>query len=312
MDSQIALALLQAVREARQKQAGAEEFAANVQNAASDQLRGQALGDVRNIGLAGLGVGALGAGAVGLLNLIKRNRTRKTKSGPALLPLPYPVEPSDAPSKMKLAGFMGGDSASTVGGIPWYTPAMFAAGLGGVGLGWKGVDALMNQRRKKESGGELDAARQEFHDALLAQYDEPLKTHPSLIVKKGEEKTTMEKVGEALDDLWEKTQNLVANTLNKEAVDWGNLGGQALGGYGAYAGLSGLLAGALVYDKVQKRSRRAVIEKALQKRQRREFMSRPTEIYATPEPMLHTPEIGQRAQQKLLKSPEEDVPSLEV
>lgn len=80
-------------------------------------------------------------------------------------------------------------------------------------------------------------------------------------------------------------QKAETQPMSKQALDLSNLAGQAAGGYGMYAGLSGLLTGALVYDKMSKRSRRAVLDSALKKRQRRRFMQQPTEIYAQPEPV---------------------------
>jgi hypothetical protein len=232
--------------------------------------------DIGNVGLTSLGVGAAGAGLVGLIQLMRANRAKKTRSGPAYLPLPYPAE-------SKQANFIGGDEATTKGGIPWYGPAMLLSGLGGLGLGWKGMDAVLSARRQREQQKELEAAREQFHDALLTQYDEPVKVHPEVMKKKSAD-STMEKVGQALDTLFDKFQTAMY-AQEKRGLDISNLGGQALGGYGMYAGLSGLLAGALMYDKIRKRSRKAVLESALKQRQRRKFMQSPTEIMAVPEPV---------------------------
>jgi len=251
-----------------------EAFAGAVQDMAAGQLRSDAFKDVRNVGLTALGVGAAGRGLVGLVQMMKNNNKKKTRSGPAYLPLPYPAE-------AKMAGFMDGDGASTKSGIPWYGPAMLGGGLAGLGLGWKGMDKILDGRRQREQKQEVDAARQQFHDALLNQYDEPVKVDPKALGKAAAD-ATMVKVGQALDELYVAFE-AAKEAVEKQAVDWSNVGGQAAGGYGMYAGLSGLLTGALVYDKVNKRSRRAVLEKALQKRQRRKFMQSPTEIYAVPE-----------------------------
>lgn len=253
----------------------AQAFSGAVQGMAAGQLKSDALKDVASVGLGALGVGAAGRGLVGLIQMMRQKK--KTRSGPAYLPLPYPAE-------AKTAGFLDGDAASTKGGIPWYGPAVLGGGLAGLGLGWKGMDKVLDSRRQREQQAELEQARQEFHDALLGQYDEPIKTHPSLMKKRGGDESTMEKVGKALDDLFDKFEAAKEDT-EKSAVDWSNLAGQAAGGYGMYAGLSGLLTGAVVYDKMSKRSRRAVLEKALQQRQRRKFMQSPTEIMAVPEPM---------------------------
>jgi hypothetical protein len=282
------LAVLEKVRALRQKRAE-EGFADAVQNVANAQLRADALRDVRNLTLATLGVGAAGRGLVGLINVMK-SKPRKTRSGPAHLPLPYLAAPPAAPPPAeKVGGFLAGDAASSKQGIPWYTPAMMLGGMAGLGLGWKGVDAVIDSRRRAEREKELESARQDFHDALLSQYDEPLKSGPATLkLKRAADESDMVKAGRALDGLFDR----FSAALEKAAVDWPNLAGNATGLYGAYAGLSGLLTGALVYDKIRKRSRRAVLEKALQRRQRRQFVQSPTEIYAVPEPVETSPEAA--------------------
>lgn len=331
-------------------------FADAVQNMATSQLRNDALRDVGTIGLTTLGVGAAGRGLLGLIQMMRSHKARKTRSGPADLPLPYPEKVGQfgvgqavggattaarplmggasggllgsaaaavpffmrkaagrTPGRLgtaltglgmlaggvaggmaglgmgastaargagKQANFLGGDAATTKSGIPWYGPAMLLGGLAGLAGGWKGMDTVIDQRRRREQEEELDAARQEFHDALLGQYAKP--------GAKQAGDDTMVKVGRVLDTLFDKLAGAVTSDApvpEKRALDLGNLAGQAAGGYGMYAGLSGLLTGAMIYDKMQKRSRRAILEKALQRRQRRRFMQQPTELYAQPEPV---------------------------
>lgn len=256
----------------------AEAFSGALQDMAAGQLKSDAGRDIRNMGVAALGVGAAGRGAVGLLQMLRAGRKKKTRSGPAHLPLPYPAEAKTA----GVEEFAEGGMATSKSGIPWYGPAMLLGGLGGLGLGWKGMDKVLDVRRKREMDSEMGDARQQFHDALLAQYDEPIKVHAGQLPKKASD-ATMVKVGEELDALYaDFTREF---ETEKSAVDWSNLAGQGAGAYGMYAGLSGLLTGALVYDKINGRSRRSVLDKALKKRQRRKFMQQPTEIYAVPEPV---------------------------
>ena len=273
MDKHTAEMILAKVHEKRADPAG-EAFAGAMQNMANAQLKSDAMKDVGNLGMAALGVGLGGRGLVGLLNLLKQ-RPKKPRSGPALLPLPYPAEP-------KMAGFMGGDSATSKSGIPWYGPAMFFSGLAGLGAGWKGMDAVLDRRRRKELESQTNRARQEFNQAMMASYDHPIQT-------KLASDTTMQEVGNGLDQVFIKFATLLdmaqTNPLLKTAFDAKNMGGAAVGSYGLYAGLSGLLAGSLLYGKTKKRSQAAIIQKALQRRQRRQFMQQPTEIYATPVPV---------------------------
>jgi hypothetical protein len=288
VDNQTCSAILKRAQEARNelaKKAAGEplDFSDAVQSANSAGLRSEALGDIRNLFLTSLGAGLVGRGGVGLVNTLMRNRQRKQKTGPTLLSMPYPAEPKIA---NWLTDGLAGDSASTKGGIPFYYPGMTAAGLAGIGLGWKGLDAVLEKRRKSEREQELGQARQQFHDALMSQYTQPVKTPGALINKSAAEQTTMTKVGSALDKVWEKCSQALDTVTSKEAFDIPNALGASAGAYGAYAGLTGLMSGAFIYDKMKKRSRGAILDKAMQRRRRREFMQRPTEIFATPEPTM--------------------------
>jgi hypothetical protein len=264
----------------------ADAFSGVVRNMESAQLNSDAFKDIKHLFLASLGAGLAGRGAVGLFNTFGRNQPKKPRSGPATFTLPYPAEPKVANWLDSVSNFAKGDSATSKSGIPWYTPAMLGAGMAGAGLGWKGLDVVLEKQRNAEREKQLNQARQQFHDALMSQYSKPVSTHPDLLSKIGADVPIMEKVGEALDAVWQKFEALLDTTLSKEAFDFGNAAGAAAGGYGAYAGLSGLMAGAFIYDKIKKRSRGAILDKAMQRRRRREFMQRPTELTATPEPML--------------------------
>lgn len=271
-------------RSSRGKSAGdLDQFRDAVQQTAASNLKADALADVRGLALAALGAGAAGRGAVGLYNLFKRNTRPKKPAAPALA-LPYPVAEKAAGwlgrllDPAKAASFLGGDNAVTKAGIPWYGPAMMTAGLAGLAGGWKGVDHLLNKRREREREKEVGRARQEFHDALMAQYDRPLAgAGPT----KAAADTPMTKIGSDLDALFDQFEK-AAFTLNDTA-------GQLAGGYGMYAGLAGLMTGALVYDKARKRQRRAILEKAMQRRERRRFNVAPPEITAVPEPFHPAP-----------------------
>lgn len=277
MDKALASRILDRVREAREKRGddAASAFANAVQGMNASQLQSDGFKDVRNLALATLGIGAAGRGAVGLAQILMRHRPRKQRTGPATLALPYPVK-----AGFDFREFLGGENAASKSGMPWYGPAMMLSGMAGLGAGWAGMDKVLDARRRAETEKELTTARANFHDALMSQYPGPV-SRP------------MQKAASDLDRAFENFATLfhkVSTTpprpeLLKSSVDMANLGGQALGGYGMYAGLSGLLAGALIFDKVRKRSRGSILNKALQKRQRRNFMQSPTELYAVPEPV---------------------------
>jgi len=294
-----------------------------ISEAKNTALRESAMGDVGKILGIGLGVGAGARGAVGLHHMLRQNMAgARSTAGSAMLPLPIPAEEEDEDVPKRKAAMdkeatpvpwlLGGD-ATTKGGIPWYGLSMLAGGLGGLGLGWKGVDAVMESRRKTEREQALDSARQEFHDALLSQYDKPKAVAKSAgdHTFKGEdcpkcgasmegdpysgacnscghkwgEKKALDEALDRLYDAFVEKQAALSDYLGQGSS---NVLGQAMGGYGMYAGLSSLLTGAVVYDKMRKRSRSAVLQKALQRRDRRKFNQSPTEIFATPEPIAHS------------------------
>jgi hypothetical protein len=272
-----------------------------LQEAGEKQMRADALEDIRNVGLAGLALGGAGAGTVGLAGLLKK---RKKREPTPLLPLPYPAEHAASPERLaKRADFMPTGDISSRAGLPWYAPGMLFAGLGGLGLGYKGVGMLLKARAEADRKKELETARQEFHDALIGQYDKPLKSAP----KDGAVKLSGDaELSRELDRLFDLTRR----ATEKRAFTAGDVKGMLTGGYGIYGGLTGLIAGSIAYDQMKKRSRRAILEKALAKRERRRFALSPPEIYATPEPMEPAAAKAKpglsRAEAALLKTAPED------
>lgn len=53
---------------------------------------------------------------------------------------------------------------------PWFLPAALAAGLGGGYVGYSQLDKLLEKRRKSRMQRQIEAAKQEFEDALKTQY----------------------------------------------------------------------------------------------------------------------------------------------
>lgn len=265
--------------------------------------------------LASLGVGIGARGAVGLYHVLKNNlgKPRKTRSGPALLSLPYPVakeagDPPAPPSPGEAAaappaavnppleqGVL--DPPTELKGIPWYGPAMMFGGLGALGLGWKGMDAVLKRRAQKDREAQIEAARHKFHKALLSQFNKPFASAPPTKFA-----ADADELGRQLDRLYDACEKAAAD---KQAMNLTDLLGAVGNTYGIIGGGAGLLTGAIVYDKMKKRQQRAVLEKALQRRERRRFNQQPTEITAVPEP-FHPPEFNPRKELGLLRHPPVD------
>lgn len=183
----------------------------------------------------------------------------------------------------KTGSFLGGDAAVSKGGIPWYWPATMLGGLGALYGGWKGVDAVLDARRKKERTRELTDAQSAFHDALIGQFDAPVKL-----------KTAAASLAADLD---------AAHAGLFKVATLGDLAGQATGMYGTYAGLTALAAGIMAYQKARKRQRRSVLEAALNERERRNYLTAPPELAAVPEPVKQLPKPSFKEQMALVADP---------
>ena len=288
-------------------------FVESANRAANINMRNEAARDIGNLGLSMLGIGVAARGATGLAGLLRKN-LRRTAT-PTVMTLPYPVETDDdedkKPRKIKTAS-PGQQTFRKVSfevtaktALPWYRPAMLLAGMGGLYGGWKGVDAMLDSHRRTTREQELEEAKQEFHDALFQQYDKPLKSAP-LPGKKSAQDAGMPslctRLGNIFDGL-EKTAQLI-----KEGSRIGDIGGEAAGWYGTYAALSGLATGALVYEQAKKRQRRAILDKAIKRRERHRYYTAPPEIVAMPEPVssIKKPSPKDEAQQASL-APESEL-----
>jgi hypothetical protein len=256
-------------------------FSETVGQLGADRLKREALRDVGQLGLTALGVGAGARGLLGLHQLLFGRRPTRHKAGPALLPLPVPgrEHTEHGAPRAKAA------AVTMMSGLPWYRPAAVMAGLGGLGLGWKGLDAVLDRRRKAESEHELDEARREFHEALLSQYDAQGPSGGPGPKLASATDAPMAKAAAALDAAYDSLARLAAAgpAAAKAAMTWDDLKGTAIGSYGALALPAALATGLFTYNKMQGRSRRKVIEKALRERAMQRYEQNPPPIHVTPE-----------------------------
>jgi len=181
--------------------------------------------------------------------------------------------------------------------IPWYRPAMALAGVGGLIGGWKGLDVVLDRRRQAERESELEDARKDFREALLSQYASP-----------SQGKIAAESLTSGLGDLFDTLCKMSEDfeidrpAGEKVAFSLNDAAGSATGAYGTYALLSGLMTGALVYDKTRKRQRRALIESAMKRRQRKRFNTSPSEIIAVPQ-SVPVPKVDFRDEMDIVADP---------
>lgn len=176
-------------------------------------------------------------------------------------------------SKDTWSDFFSGSNVPNAINKPWFVPAALMTALGSGYLGWKGTDAILDARRKAETEEEMNLAENAFRQALLSNYE----TDGS-----GGKLSKAAQLGQELDKLYDAMVELT--TEHEKSADMGRDAlGLGLGLYGGYASLSALLAGLWAHRVASKRSRHTVLEKALKKRQREDYLLQPAELYATPD-----------------------------
>ena len=153
------------------------------------------------------------------------------------------------------------------GGLWWYMPAMLGAGAAGAYGGWKIIDKILDQRRRKEIEDEVEESRQGFQSALTSQY------------KEGSDS----ELGAALDELYSKMQKQA--DLNPSTWFSPDTKGKALGMYASYAIPSALLGYMVVKGLADKGSTAKILEKAQRRRALKQQKARPAELYAVPTPI---------------------------
>lgn len=238
----------------------AETMNKQIQQIHNDKLQSDAAKTILKTLLVAGGLGAAVRGYTGLSNL-GESKKRKPVNRVVEMPVQYP-------EKQALFGNDNSKATSMIG-LDYFAPAiMLGAPLAAYG-GWKGVDAILNKQREKEVESDLDRAKAEYEKALLGSY------------KKGTD--------EALDlafESHEKTANPIMEGLSGLANYISpNLSGAGLGLGAAYT-LATLPLGYHIVNKVMKKnSKRALLQKAIEERARRQAKIQPPEIYAVPTPV---------------------------
>lgn len=235
-----------------------------------EQMAAQGAREVGQIGLAGLGVGAGLAGLRGLYNLVRRRAgspPRRRYPAAITTDVPVPVEVADKAAADGTTATTKAAHSSTMT-LPWYGAAATGAGALGLYGGWKGVDAVFSAQKEHEKQRQLEDAKRDFEQALVSTYPSP-RPAGSLPMTDGE------KLGAALDALYDAV-------CQKRAWDWNDIPGGLASGYGAYALATGAPAAMWAYNKTESGSRRNVLNKAMKLRDRRNYLSRPPEVYAVP------------------------------
>lgn len=251
---------------------------------------------------ASLGLGLAGAGTVGLMRAL-RPRQLPTTPSPHVQRIEIAVPPDEDPgvitkhakdsssgatpvswagdqiykyllnmpetafNKPGIVESIQGRDANSVLSVPavWGigAPAALLAGMGA----WHGVDKLMASRRSQEHEDEIADAKAQYYDLVNSSFQKR-SSEDVLDEIVGELEKQGTKGADSPDDSW----------IPAPVRRWGaTAGGVGVG----VAALVALLSGKLSYDYFQKRTDRALIEKAMQRRARQRSGGVPS-IYVEP------------------------------
>ncbi len=254
---------------AQEKQANTPATAAA--EVAALRLHSDASDDIGRTALWAFGLGGAARGGAGIYNLLRRNMVkRKPTAGFVDMPIPYQEE-----KEASIGDSYFGSPVTDKSNL-WYYPSTLAMGGLAAGYGgWKGVDMLLDSRRKGELDDELAAKRKKFRQALVGSYDKPVTSKQA-----EDEDVEMTKLAADLDALFDSFQ---------KAATFGDVVGKGAGMYTTYAIPTALLAGYAGYKTGSKRQRRVMLEKALLQRKRHRENEQPTPLYATPVPFTGQP-----------------------
>jgi len=225
------------------------------------------------VALLAAGVGGAARGGYGLLNLIRRNlRKPKPVQVTADMPLPFAMGDEEEEKVAFIKDIVDRVKSSPItdkASLPYYYPGMMLGGLAAGAGGWAAIDKILDARRKAAMKDEVTEKKREFETALIGSYDKPFDAKQA-----GDE--ALVKLAADLDALFDR--------LQEKRATIGDLTGQAAGMYGMYAIPASLIAGYAAYSMGKKRQRKAVLKKALKKRNLRRFTQQPPPVYATPVP----------------------------
>jgi hypothetical protein len=240
-----------------------------VQQQQNQQLQADAQRQIIQAAMLGFGGGAALRGVSGLSNLFSDQDHSSHPRRTVEMPVAYPQRRLPDEEEKAAAN----EHATSPYGLDYYIPGMMlGTGLAAYG-GWKGVDAVLNKQRRKQTEDELEQSRQDYEQSLLGAYKRA-SAEPS--------------IAENLDKAFaacEKQANVVSDTINSVAP---NVPGITKGLLAAYSLATLPLGYSIVNNSMRKNSKRALLQKAMQMRARRQAVSQPPALYAIPVPKDET------------------------
>lgn len=223
-----------------------------IQQQDNARLQADAVKTILKTVLMAGGVGAAVRGYAGL-NSVLAGRKRKRTGRTTEMPVAYPEKSAS------------NDQATSMIGLDYFIPSMLLGTPLAAYGGWKGVDALLNRQREKATDDELQRAKSRYAQALLGAYKQA--TDAALDVAFHEH---------------EKQSSWFSEALNSA---FPNASGMAKGLALSYVLGMTPLGYSLVDNVMKKNSKRALLQKAVEERARRQAMTQPPDIYAVPTPV---------------------------
>lgn len=226
------------------------------------QVNREALKEIAKYLLIGAGTGAAVRGATGLGRLFGGEQEvvpSKTVDMPVLFGVPKKIK-NEEEEDIKRLEYKSAEEkeAYSKSSLPYYLPAMLLGTPLAAYGGWKAVDAVLDKQRKAKSEDNLEEAKKDYEEALLASYQKSASTD------------------EMLDEVFE---------TYKEAGTFSDLLGTGKGLALTYALASAPAGYMIVNSMMKKNSKRKILEKAMRERARRQAAKQPAELYAIPAPV---------------------------
>jgi hypothetical protein len=246
-------------------------LASDLRAAANQKMQQKSMSNVIRATLLAGGAGAALRGVSGLQHMFS-NSAKPVASRTVDMPVMYPA-PTEDEGEEKTAD---NSKATAPWGLDWYIPSMvLGAPLAAYG-GWKGVDSLLDKQRHKKTDAELETAKADYQRALLGAYK------PNKTAADGDEDPE-DILGNIFDQHYKQAEEegFISGLLNRHAP---NLTGMTKGLGAMYAIPAAVGGYAMVNSVMQKRSRRALLQKAMRERARRQAQMQPAELYAIPTP----------------------------
>lgn len=232
----------------------------------SELTRNQALRSLGALGLTTLGIGAGIRGLRGLLNLGRRNLTKRDPPLQYSRPIDIPLHRRREEEEEKVATTVGewfgrpfsqamrGEGLKSPANWSPYIPLSLLTSVGGLAGGYAATDKVLDWRRKKELETRLEKAKRDYEEALSGR----------------------SKLSADLDRLYDAMSEKQADLLTPDEA--GFLTGTGL----TLAGLLGLGSGVLTYNLAKKKQPSYVLRKAKQRRARERLRHAPPSLYVQP------------------------------